>query len=255
MRRINIFLVLLPILVSCSVKEDRDECPCWLQIDLSTCSHFADRISLKGWTTSSPVFGVQVLSDDFSSNHEEAVPRTMVSYCASSGLDDNHSSGMSVLIPEGGQSDRLYAYRADIQAYGETVYDKVSLHKQYAAVAVKIGDDDSGYTVKVKSRWNGLDLIFLKPMPGSFEFIPEKNEEKVWYFRLPRQGDDTLVMEITDASGYTYPYELGNLIRESGFDWSAEDLDDIMIGVDYHTGQMTIEVIPWEDSLIYDEII
>lgn len=256
MRRINIILVvLLPLLASCSVKEDRDECPCWLQIDLSTCSHYADRVSLKGWTSSSPVFGVQVLSEDFSSSHEEEVPRTMVSYCATSGLDDSRSSGMLVIVPEGMQSDRLYAYRADVQAFGETAYDKVSLHKQYAAVAVKIDDSDNDYSVTVKSRWNGLDLVSLKPVAGSFRFAPERNEEKVWYFRLPRQGDDSLIMEITGANGYTYPYDLGRLIRESGYDWAAEDLDDIMIGVDYHSGQTTIKVIPWEEGLIYDEII
>jgi len=256
MRRINIILVvLLPLLAACSVKEDRDECPCWLQIDLSTCSHYADRVSLKGWTSGSPVFGVQVLSEDFSSAHEEEVPRTMVSYCATSGLDATRNSGMSVIIPEGEQSDRLYAYRADVQAYGETVYDKVSLHKQYAAVAVSIGEGEGDYSVKVKSSWNGLDLVSLRPVSGSFEFFPEKNEEKVWYFRLPRQGDDSLVMEITDTHGHTYPYGLGDLVRKSGYDWSAEDLDDIMIGVDYHTGQIKVEVIPWEEGLVYDEII
>ena len=40
-------MMLLLILSSCSVKEDRDVCPCWLQIDLSTCSHYTDRVSLK----------------------------------------------------------------------------------------------------------------------------------------------------------------------------------------------------------------
>ena len=256
MRRFNIILVvLLPLLASCSVKEDRDECPCWLQIDLSTCSHFADRVSLKGWTSASPVFGVQVLSEDFSSAHEEEVPRTMVSYCATSGLDASRNSGMSVVIPEGEQSDRLYAYRADVQAYGETAYDKVSLHKQYAAVAVKIGDGGNGCSVHVRSRWNGLDLVSLKPLAGAFEFTPELTEEKVWYFRLPRQGDDSLVMEITDRSGNTYPYDLGDEIRRTGYDWSAVDLDDIMLGVDYASGKLTIEVIPWEEGLVYDEII
>ena len=256
MRRNNIILVvLLPLLAACSVKEDRDVCPCWLQIDLSTCSHYADRVALKGWTSSSPVFGVQVLGEDFSTAHEEEVPRTMVSYCATSGLDASRNSGMSVIVPEGNQSDRLYAYRADVPAFGETAYDKVSLHKQYAAVAIKIDDASTDYSVKVRGGWNGLDLVTLKPLAGAFEFVPEKTEDRVWYFRLPRQGDDSLVMDITDRSGYTYPYDLGALIRESGYDWDAEDLDDIMIGVDYHTGQMTIRVIPWEEGLVYDEII
>lgn len=256
MKRINIILVaIIPLLCSCSVKEDRGDCPCWLQIDLSSCSHFADRVSLKGWTSVSSVFGVQVLSEDFTAMHEEEVPRTMVSYCATSGLDGSMNSGMSVVIPDGNQSDRLYAYRADVQAYGESAYDKVSLHKQYAAVAVKIDDSQNDYSVVVRSGWKGLDLTTLRPVPGSFRYAPEPTEDRVWFFRLPRQGDDSLVMEITGKNGYTYPFDLGGEIRKAGYDWNAEDLDDIMLGVDYVSGGIHVEVIPWEQGLVYDEII
>lgn len=256
MKRINIILVsIIPLLASCSVKEDRDECPCWLQIDLSTCSHYADKVSLKGWTDDQNVFGVQVVKEDFTPDHEEEVPRKLIHYSATSGLESSMNSGISVVIPEGEQSDRLYAYRADVPAFGETAYDKVSLHKQYAAVAIRIDDNYNDYSVVVKSGWKGLDLNTLKPVPGQFIYTPEPTEEKVWYFRLPRQGDDSLVMEITGENGYTYPYDLGGLIKASGYDWKAEDLDDIMLGVDYVSGKISIEVIPWQEGLVYDEII
>lgn len=256
MKRINIIPVaILPFIVCCSVKEDRDGCPCWLQIDLSTCSHYAESVSLKGWTDSGSVFGVQVVKEDFAPDHEEEVPRAMIHYSASSGLDSNMHSGLSVVIPEGSQSDRIYAYRADVPAFGETAYDKVSLHKQYAAVAVRIDDNHNDYSVAVRSLWNGLRLDDLSPVAGRFIFVPEKTEDRVWYFRLPRQGDDTLVMDITGPDGYTYPLDLGGLIRETGYDWNAVDLDDIMLGVDYVTGDISIEVIPWQEGLIYDEII
>lgn len=256
MKRINIILVsIIPLLAACSVKEDRDECPCWLQIDLSTCSHYVDRVSLKGWTDDRNVFGVQVVKEDFAPDHEEEVPRKLIHYSAASGLESNMNSGISVVIPEGEQSDRLYAYRADVPAYGETAYDKVSLHKQYAAVAIKIDDNHNDYSLVVKSGWMGLDLNTLKPVPGQFIYTPEPNEEKVWYFRLPRQGDDLLVMEITGENGYTYPFDLGGLIKASGYDWTAEDLDDIMLGVDYVSGKISIDVIPWQEGLVYDEII
>ena len=256
MKRISIFLVaIFLILCSCSVKEDRDECPCWLQIDLSTCSHYADRISLKGWTDDRSIFGVQVVEEDFSPPHEEEVPRSMVHYSAASGLDAGMNSGLSVIIPEGEQSDRLYAYRADVAAYGESAYDKVSLHKQYAAVAIKVDDSKNDYSVVVKSRWNGLDLATLKPITGAFRFSPDKTEDGVWYFRLPRQGDDALVMDIISEDGYTHPYNLGEDILKAGYDWAAEDLDDIMLGIDYVTGKISIEIIPWENGLVYDETI
>ena len=121
--------MLLLILSSCSVKEDRDVCPCWLQIDLSTCSHYTDLVSLKGWTGERAVFGVHIPGEDFTQVHEEEVPRGMVSYCAHSLPGSYGLSGMIVVVPEGEQSPRLYAYRADVPAYGETASDRVSLHK------------------------------------------------------------------------------------------------------------------------------
>lgn len=256
MKRFNIFLVsIITLACSCSVKEDREACPCWMEIDLSTCHHFTDRVALKGWTDAGPVFGVNVLEEDFPRIHEEEVPRKLIRYSASSTPVDATYSGTIVTIPEGRQSDRFYAYRADVPAFGESAYDKVSLHKQYAAVAVKVEDAGEGCTVTVKGAWNGIDLTTLKPVAGSFSYVPETAEENVWYFRVPRQGDDSLVMEITGGNGHTIPYDLGGLIRDSGYDWKAEDLDDIMLGVDYVTGTVSVKVIGWEEGLIYDEII
>ena len=93
--------MLLLILSSCSVKEDRDVCPCWLQIDLSACSHYTDRVSLKGWSGERAVFGVHIPGEEFTQMHEEEVPRGMVSYCAHSLPESYGLSGMTVVVPEG----------------------------------------------------------------------------------------------------------------------------------------------------------
>ena len=94
-------LMLLLILSSCSVKEDRNVCPCWLQIDLSTCSHDTDRGSPKGWAGERAVCGAHIPGEDFTQVHEEEVPRGMVSYCAHSLPESYGLSGMTVVVPEG----------------------------------------------------------------------------------------------------------------------------------------------------------
>ena len=248
-------LMLLLILFSCSVKEDRDVCPCWMQIDLTSCSRYTDLVSLKGWTEREPVFGVRVPEEEFPLAHEEEVPRGMVHYCAHTDPGASSISGMKVLVREGEQAPRLYAYRADVPAYGETASDRVSLHKQYAAVAVKMENAADGLEVTVRGMWNGLDLVTLSPVGGAFSFAPERTEDGLWYFRLMRQGDDSLVMDITGGDGRTVPYDLGGAIRAAGYDWGAEDLDDIFLGVDYVTGEVSVSVVPWEEGLVYDEVL
>ena len=257
MKRILPFTAALMLLIpsSCSVKEDRDGCPCWMQIDLSSCSRYTDQVCLKGWTDRESVFGVHVPEEEFPLTHEEEVPRGMVHYCAHSDPGESSISGMSVLVREGEQAPRLYAYRADVPAYGETVTDRVSLHKQYAAVAVRIENADDSFGVTVRGRWAGLDLDTLEPVGGTFLHSPGRTDDGVWYFRLMRQGDDSLVMDITGRDGHTVPYELGWMIRSTGYDWSAEDLDDIFLGVDYATGEVSVSVIPWEEGLVYDELL
>ena len=131
----------------------------------------------------------------------------------------------------------------------------MSLHKQYAAVAVKMENAADGLEVTVRGIWNGLDLVTLSPVGGAFSFAPERTEDGVWYFRLMRQGDDSLVMDITGGDGRTVPYDLGGAIRAAGYDWGAEDLDDIFLGVDYVTGEVSVSVVPWEEGLVYDEVL
>lgn len=62
-------------------------------------------------------------------------------------------------------------------------------------------------------------------------------------------------MDITGGDGRTVPYDLGGAIRAAGYDWGAEDLDDIFLGVDYVTGEVSVSVVPWEEGLVYDEVL
>ena len=45
------------------------------------------------------------------------------------------------------------------------------------------------------------------------------------------------------------------MIRSTGYDWRATDLDDIIIGVDYVRGEVTVSVVSWEEGLVYDEVL
>lgn len=242
-------------LLSCTVKEDRDVCPCWLDIDLSGCGRFTDMVSLKGWSSGNGVLGENVYRADYEQLYEAEVPRGQISYCASSELKTSLQSGMSVIIPEGEQSDRLYAYRADVITLGETAFDKVRLHKQFAAVTMKFEDESSDYHIVIRSGWNGMDLTTLKPTKGAFTFTPEPNKERIWYFRLPRQGDASIQMDVTTVkTGRTETFDLGGLIARTGYDWTAEDLDDIYIGIDYATADIKVTILPWKEGTSYNEI-
>ena len=54
--------------------------------------------------------------------------------------------------------------------------------------------------------------------------------------RLIRKTDKSLEKE----------YDLSEFINSSGYDWTAMDLDDIRIGIDYARALTSISVIDWK---------
>ena len=110
MRRwILIGLLGLGALASCSVKEDRSDCPCWLTVE-------ADKaISLSAWFGSH-----QILDNHPGGLVEHTVPRGLVEIVASHG---------EFKVMEGHQMDSLFAQRALVDTDGETAGYTVHLHK------------------------------------------------------------------------------------------------------------------------------
>ena len=262
MRRLSIISIAIGTIIaasSCSVKEDRDECPCWLQIDLSGCVHFGPEVQLKGWNAEKNVLGSKVYEEDYSALYEAEVPRGEVSYCAVTGIEENRTSGTEILIPEGEQSDRIFAYRADVMTDGEAAYDKVHLHKQYATVTMSFAESEgmavNDISAEIVSPWSGISLRSLQPTEGSFRYRPERNPEGLWTFRLPRQGDDSIAMNVYSENQLIDTIRLGETISNTGYDWTADDLDDIWIGVDWAQGEISVRIEGWDPGQIYTETI
>ena len=240
---------------ACSVKEDRGDCPCWLEIDLSGCGHYADEVQLKGWTSQKNVLGANVLGEDFMTLYEAEVPRGTVDYVACGGTGESRMTGMTMTIPEGEQCGPLFAYRTSLITECETVTDKVHLHKQYAAVHLGFERADgmtaTATDVTVRGDWCGMDLRDLSPVKGTFSYAPEADSDGLWTFRLPRQGDDGLLLDVYSEGTLLDSIKLGEVIAKTGYDWTAEDLADIWIGVDWARGEISVRVEGWSEGSVY----
>ena len=47
-------------------------------------------------------------------------------------------------------------------------------------------------------------------------------------------------------------FALGNYIQQCGYDWTSEDLQDIVVKIDYACTRISITVGPWEYSYDVD---
>ena len=234
-RRIMMGILGLVALVSCSVKEDRGDCPCYLTVD-------AERtVSVDGW------FGTRSLFNVNGGFVDRQVPRGIVDIVASHGRFS---------IPEGQQMDSLFARRIPVDTDGESAYARVTLCKNFATIELDFKDEDDGrtdYDLLATGTISGVDARSLNPEEGSFSFVPEPNTDGRGYaFRVPRQKDETLKLLLSKDGNIVETIDLGYLVAKTGFDWKAESLGDIAILCDLPAHTFTITVKDWDGPVIFN---
>lgn len=265
-RRLIGLLTLTLTLASCSVKEDRSECPCWLTVDVSKidadfCSILNTRCFTDLEEQFSDTINVRVFQD---STYERTVKRGVVDLTFWKG----HESALKAndvigAVSLGNEADSLYAGRFENDfSRKEITSAKASLHKQFAT----IGIDFRGYVqalkakVVVESNYNGLDIKHFTPASGSYRRQLSRAGESgddayLFNSRLLRQGEDTKLYLKFYGTGNTkdnpsWTADLGAMLREIGYDWTKEDLEDIRFIIDgYNVG---VQVEDWDEIILFE---
>ena len=233
------WMVGMLFLSSCSIKEDRDGCPCWIMVEMPSQAGYDDE--KVGQDGRSPVGagddGCVVLrlrgnSDEDAVDYEyqvtEAVrvdvgaleyevPRGSVGVSAvafgneipgRAGYDGKSAGydGDEIRIPVGEQMDSLYGFFKMYHTRCESVLCDVELHKEFCTVSFTLGEDGytSPYRIEVWGNVAGVSAWDLMPVLGEFRYAPMQ-ENGVYQVRVPRQVDNSLelvMLEIPDQVGY-----------------------------------------------------
>lgn len=265
MRRIAIITLLsvLPF-TGCTVKEDRQNCPCYLQVDLKDAYDGIEGKSgdvLVSIYCPETVYRSSVLISNYPDYLEIPVPKGEIMISVLSEPERQEMQDKSLLISEGNQADSVYAYCTNILAEGEFIYDRITLHKQYSTVFLKLSGppvppdgevSPVNLDLKIIGYTDGLHTNGLKPHEGTFSiYLPAKTPEEVQTFRIPRQADKSLKMELYERSTGklvdTIP--LGEYIDATGYSWTAIDLQDIYIELDYAMAEVRVSINEWEDGM------
>ena len=271
------------LLSSCSVKEDRSGCPCWMtvempdmvghdggQVDNDDCvvlrlrgNSDEDEVDYSYQVTESVRVDAEVL--------EYEVPRGSVGVSVIEMPDRVGYDGIvghdgdEVRIPVGEQMDSLYGYFRMFYTRCESVLCDVELHKEFCTVSFTLGDEGyvSPYDLEVWGNVAGVSAWDLMPLEGDFRFAPSP-EDGVYRVRVPRQLDASLelvMLEMPDQAGHDGEravvdrLPLGEYIARSGYDWAAEDLADVHIALDMEKQQVMITVSDWDGVVVMDIVI
>ena len=281
------------LLSSCSVKEDRSGCPCWMTVDLSKVAesrwksperqssteyqmvtkslesrqHIAESVvlRLRGNSDEDEVDYAFKMTETVNTEVgalEYEVPRGAVGVSVI-GMPDRvgHDGiagydGDEIRIPVGEQMDSLYGFFRMFYTRCESVLCNVELHKEFCIVSFTLGDDGyiSPYDLEVWGNVAGVSPWDLMPLEGDFRFAPSQ-EDGVYRVRVPRQVDNSLELVMLEDSEIVDRLPLGEYITRSGYDWAAEDLADVHIALDMEKQQVMITVSGWDGVVVMDIVI
>ena len=279
-------------LSSCSIKEDRDGCPCWMTVEMpGQAGHDGEKVGQDGrFPVGAGDDGTVVLrlrgnSDEDAVDYEyqvtEAVragigaleyevPRGSVGVSAvalgrdfstplRSARNDKLKSGYEgdqIRILVGEQMDSLYGFFKMYHTRCESVLCDVDLHKEFCTVSFTLGDEgySSPYDIEVWGNVAGVSAWDLIPVKGDFRYAPmQKNG--VYQVRVPRQVDNSLELVMLEDSEIVDRLPLGEYIVRSGYDWTAEDLADVNVALDLEMQQVMITVSGWDGVVVMDIVI
>ncbi len=229
-------------LSGCSVKEDRELCPCYISFDLSEafdstggnllltlCNsggfRFCDTLRRKDYPDSAAVYVA-------------AVPKGAV-------MMDVYSPADSVRTPfEGYRPEGICApmrmQSENFIAEGETAKRKIRLNKRYCRLKLSFkGRVRTGvsHVLVFRSETEGY-LPGGAVSEGPYSEEVRADADGFFEINLLRQLRSSLMMDVLDEGGHGRPeilktVAIGEYIDAAGYDWGKDDLDDLEMEVDF----------------------
>lgn len=279
------FLVLLSVLQpfftcpGCSVKEDRDLCPCTLVLEFpgEDAEKLQEGVTVcmrgysdgDGFSLCDTLLAGQLASGGASDgvSYSYVVPKgdidLAVAYSADGLAGELNSSGKWIEIDEGRPCPSIWTCCEKVSARADRVTVPVRLHKNFCRIDIQVRDVDGKefpFKLRVRGNVNGYGLDG-KPARGAFLCDAERSETESagsghgYAVTVPRQTDDSLILEIVTGDGVAKSFAIGNYIASSGYDWTSADLKDICLEIDYARTVISFTIDKWTHSEQFEVVI
>lgn len=248
--------------LSC-IKEDRSGCPCLLRMEFVDSDGKLPEgvliVSIAGESYSRmETVDPSALEDPL----EFEVPRTGVRVNVwSEDAAPMVVDGDGLVIPFGDDCPPVRMNSLLVDTDCECRSEKLAVLKNYCHLTVVMEDADAGYPYDLSVSGNvdgyGLDGLprhgrFCHYLPPSASTSSGSGEQLTRDIFLPRQSDSSLMLEISENASVLKTFAIGNYIAQSGYDWTREELEDIVVRIDYACTRLEITVGDWKNSYDVD---
>ncbi len=260
-------LVAFPLLIACSVKEDRLECPVYVTV-------LTDRFVRQGMNEGQVSFSDdhRLEQEDISflaflrEGYQQACSREYARAAVLGAADNYYLDEDAVRVYQGRPAGRLWAYGETFSAKRDEYVIDAEPHKQYCLVqflfdGAPAAPSDYVWRFRIRAACSGLNIYTLEPLEGEYSACVGPDARGEWYGVIPRQKSNDLQLEVylpdpdDERSGRTdYVIDLGARFEAMGYDWSDTDLRDVTVKVGFTYAGVTIQVSDWVGDDHYKNI-
>lgn len=240
--------------VSCStIMEDRSECPCYLNVEVSSrydlyegpgsawCNVFDDRNSLLE------------LSEIENINEKDATltyviaPRQPVSVI----VTNTPVRSNCIVADYGDDFGNVWVTRRDADCNAEETTVRIDqLDKQFCALTIALSKETLTQVpvtgIDIRSDYNGIHVPSMRPNVGNFHYNAVFDDLGRVTVCLPKQGGTglTLILQIEDSEK-DVPIDLYAIMAGAGYDWTDENLRDFQIEISVDKFSVGTDVEGW----------
>jgi hypothetical protein len=245
----------LMLLAGCSVKEDRGICPCRLVLDFSEVdTSVIVSADIDVAASDGTVFAAHLQADAFREEYEVQVPRADLQLGIWSGTE-GFSLNRGLKIPCGQDSPSVYVHSSALDADCEILRERIIFRKSHCRMTIRMnGSEGAPLGLVIYGNVDGYEADG-RPSAGEFMCRAKPDAAGECTVVLPRQVDDSLVLELQDDDKGVKRFALGHYIAESGYDWTLPDLEDITMELDFAVTHITLVIQGWEADYKYNIVI
>ena len=258
--RLGVALLLTILLTACSVKENRNHCPCHLLLDVSKVStELFDSLDValdegNGRAQRFPL--CLSLLPPGPVAVDVAKGRLSLNVCAvENGAVWLSSIGDVMEIPQGEQCPPLFLHTALLDARVEELTETVILHKSFCSLHIQMDGTDPSqpypFSLQVRGDVDGFDANG-RPKDGLFNPYAYPTADGQCTVRVPRQKDDTLELLMCEDEVPLATFALGEYLKAGGYDWTAPDLADVSVRIDCARLTIRLKIEKWSETFHFN---
>ena len=258
-------MALSAILCSCSVKEDRSGCPCYVCLSVDDFIRAGFTEALAAFCQGADSFSEEMELAEYAGGvYEKAFPRRRTGLSVLAGMDCSVVGGSALTVPYGLEADPIWMFCGTLGCTGDEEQVRAVPYKQYCNLTIVLaglsGGAGYGCELKLRASCGAMDIYTGAPLAVEYCATARKNADGIFSIRIPRQSDGDISLEI---SGWVSPegetmagsiVDLGRKFRESGYDWTSRSLSDASAGVDFAGASVSLSVEDWDDDDSFDDI-